>query len=59
LNSHAFIFLSFGQKVRKSEECNKDVKFASREPDGFIASNCFMALETAKICQMLQAGMTL
>jgi hypothetical protein len=59
LNRHAFIFLSFCQKFRKSEECNKDVKLSGREPRDFIASNCFMALETAKIYKMLQAGMIL
>jgi hypothetical protein len=45
--------MSFTQKIQKCEECNKDVKTASREPNDFIASNCFMAPGTAKICQVL------
>jgi hypothetical protein len=59
LNSHAFIFLSFNQKIRKSVGCNKDVKLASREPNGFIASSHFMAQDMAKMYQILQAGMIL
>jgi hypothetical protein len=35
------------------------MKLASREPNDFIASNCFMALENPKIFQVLQAGMIL
>jgi hypothetical protein len=35
------------------------MKLASREPNGFIASSCFMAPETTKMCQILQAGMIL
>jgi hypothetical protein len=35
------------------------VKLASREPNDFIASNCFMAPETIPIYQALQAGMIL
>jgi hypothetical protein len=55
-------FFFFSQKIRKSVGCNKDVKLASREPNGFIASSCFMAPETAKMCQIqfvLQGGMIL
>jgi hypothetical protein len=59
LNSHAFIFLSFSQKIRKSVGCNKDLKLATREANGFIASSCFMAPENTKIYQILQAGMIL
>jgi hypothetical protein len=59
LNSHAFIYLSFSQKIQKSVGCNKDLKLASREPNGFIAPSCFMAPENIKICQILQAGMIL
>jgi hypothetical protein len=59
LDSHAFIFLSFSQKIRKAEERNKDVKLANREPSDFIASNCFMAPGTAKICKVLEAEMIL
>jgi hypothetical protein len=35
------------------------VKLASREPNDFIASSCFMTPENAKIFQVLQAGMIL
>jgi hypothetical protein len=35
------------------------VKLASRDPNIFIAFSCFMALENAKIFQMLQAGVIL
>jgi hypothetical protein len=35
------------------------VKFASREPNDFIASKCVMAPENAKKFQVLQAGMIL
>jgi hypothetical protein len=35
------------------------VKLASREPNDFIASNCFTAPENVKIFQVLQAGMIL
>jgi hypothetical protein len=35
------------------------VKLASREPNDFIASNCFMAPENENIFQVLQAGMIL
>jgi hypothetical protein len=59
LNSLALIFLSFSQKIRKSVGSNKDVKLASREPNGFIAFSCFMAPERAKMYQILQAGMIL
>jgi hypothetical protein len=45
--------MTFSQKTRISE---KDVKVASVEMNGFIASKCFIAPETAKICQELQAG---
>jgi hypothetical protein len=38
------------------EGCNKDMKFASRELNNFIAFSCFMAPENAKIFQVLQAG---
>jgi hypothetical protein len=31
------------------------VKLASREPNDFIASNCFMAPEILKIFEVLQA----
>jgi hypothetical protein len=54
LNCHAFTFLSCSQKTKISEECNKDVKLASKGPNDFVP-NCFMAPETAKICQVLQA----
>jgi hypothetical protein len=53
LNCHAFTFLSFGQKTGISEKCTKDVKLASRLPNGFIASSWFMAPENAKIFQVL------
>jgi hypothetical protein len=53
------IFLSFSEKIRKSEECNRDVTLASREPNDLIASSCFMAPESVKMCQMLQAGIIL
>jgi hypothetical protein len=43
LNCNAFTFLSFSQRPQISEECNKDVKLASREPNGFIVSSWFMA----------------
>jgi hypothetical protein len=33
------------------------LKLASREPNDFIASNCFMAAENVKIFHVLQAGM--
>jgi hypothetical protein len=33
--------------------------FASREPNDFLASSCFMAPENAKIFQMLLAGIRL
>jgi hypothetical protein len=59
LNGHAFTALSFSQKTSISEECNKDVNLASREPNDSVASNCFMAPENAKIFQVLQAGMIL
>jgi hypothetical protein len=55
VNSHAFILLSFSQKIRKSEERNKDVKFSSKEQNDLIASICYMTPGTAKICQLLQA----
>jgi hypothetical protein len=42
-----------------SEECNKDVKLASREQNDFLACKCFMAPENAKTYQVLQAGMIL
>jgi hypothetical protein len=35
------------------------VKVASREPNDFIVSNCFMAAENVKIFQVLQEGMIL
>jgi hypothetical protein len=47
------------QKTRISEECNKDVKLASREPNDFIGSSQFMAPENAKIFQVLKAGVIL
>jgi hypothetical protein len=50
------IFYPLDKKTRISEECNKDVKFASREPNYFIASNCFMEPQYAEIFQALQAG---
>jgi hypothetical protein len=59
LNSHAFICLSFSQNIRKSAGCNKDLKLASKEPNGFIASSYFMAPENTKICEILEAGMIL
>jgi hypothetical protein len=59
LNSRAFILLSFSQKIKKYEECNSNVKIASRRPNDFIASVCFMTPGTAKICQVLQAGINL
>jgi hypothetical protein len=49
-------FLSFSQKTRISEEYNKDVKFASRKPNDFIASSWFMAPENEKIFQVLLTG---
>jgi hypothetical protein len=55
----AFTFLSFGQKTRISEEWNKVVKLASREPNDFIASNWFMAPQNVKIFQMLEVGVIL
>jgi hypothetical protein len=35
------------------------MKLASREPNDFIASSCFMAPENGKIFQVLRAGMIL
>jgi hypothetical protein len=35
------------------------MKLASREPNDFIACNCFMAPDNAKIFQVVQAGMIL
>jgi hypothetical protein len=58
LKGGAFTFLFFSQKTRISEECNKDVKLSSREPND-IATKCFMAPEKAKIFQVLQVGMIL
>jgi hypothetical protein len=49
LECHAFTFLSFHQKTWLSEEFNKDLKLASREPNDFIASNGSMAPANAKI----------
>jgi hypothetical protein len=46
-------------KIQNSVGCNKNVKLASRELNNFIASSCFMAPATAKMCQILQAGMIL
>jgi hypothetical protein len=45
--------LTFSQKTWISEE---DMKLASRKLSGFNAFKCFMAPETVKICQVLQAG---
>jgi hypothetical protein len=45
--------LSFSQKTGISEESNTDVKHASRGPNGFIASICFMAPDNVKIFQVL------
>jgi hypothetical protein len=59
LKGGAFTFLSFSQKTQISEECNKDVKLASREPHDFIASKCCMAPENVKILEVRQAGMIL
>jgi hypothetical protein len=59
LDCHAFTFLSFNQKTQISEEYNNDVKFASREPNGFIASSWFVAPENAKIFEVLLAGIIL
>jgi hypothetical protein len=59
LNCHAFIFLSFSQKTRISDEYNKDVKLASREPNDFITSSWFMTPENAKIFKVLLAGIIL
>jgi hypothetical protein len=59
LNCHAFPFLSFSQKTRISEDCNKDVKLASKERNYFIASSWFMAPENSKIFQVLGAGVIL
>jgi hypothetical protein len=44
--------MTFSHKTQISE----DVKLESREMNGFIASKCFMAPETGKIFQELQAG---
>jgi hypothetical protein len=49
LEGHVFNFLSFSLKTGIFEACNKDVKFVSRELNGFIALSCFMAPENAKI----------
>jgi hypothetical protein len=35
------------------------VKDAKREMKGFIASKCYIAQTTVKICQVLQAGKVL
>jgi hypothetical protein len=51
---HVFTFLTFSQKAWISEECNKDMKLASREPNDFIASKCLTAPENVKIFQLLQ-----
>jgi hypothetical protein len=59
LNCHAFTFLALSQKTRISEECNKDLKIASRESNDFIASSWFMAPKNAKIFQVLEAGVIL
>jgi hypothetical protein len=52
----SFSSLTFGQKSPVSEG---HVTLASRELKGFIASKYFMATETAKLCQVLQAGKSL
>jgi hypothetical protein len=54
-----FTFLSFSQETGISEEWNKDVKPASREPNDFIASGWIMAPVNAKIFQVLEAGVIL
>jgi hypothetical protein len=59
LNGHVFTFLSFSQKTEISEDCKKNVKLTSKEPNDFIAFNCFMARENAKIFQVLQARIIL
>jgi hypothetical protein len=59
LEGHVFTFLSFSQKTGILEGCNKDMKFASRELNNFIAFSCFMAPENAKIFEMLQTGVIL
>jgi hypothetical protein len=45
--------MTFSQKTQIPEE---DIKLESKEINGFIVSKCFMAQETVKICQELQAG---
>jgi hypothetical protein len=47
--------MPFSQNTRISEECNKDIKLASGDPNDFIACKCCMAPENAKIFQVLQA----
>jgi hypothetical protein len=59
LKDHIFAFLSFSQKTDIFEWCNKDMKFASRELNNFIAFSCFMAPENKIIFQVLQAGVIL
>jgi hypothetical protein len=48
LKGGAFTFLFFSQKTQISEECSKDVKLASREPNDFIATKYFMTPGKAK-----------
>jgi hypothetical protein len=59
LRTHVFTFLSISQKTRISDNCNKDVNFASKEKIYFIASSWFMAPENTKIFQVLEAGVIL
>jgi hypothetical protein len=59
LERPCFHFLSFSQKAGIFEGYNRDVNFASREPNDFIVSSSFMATENAKIFQVLQAGVIL
>jgi hypothetical protein len=45
--------MTFNQKTGMPEE---DVKVASCQLNGFIASKCFIPQGIAKICQVFQAG---
>jgi hypothetical protein len=57
LERPCFHFSVISQKTVISEDCNKDLELASREPNDFVATNFFMAPENAKIFHVLQAGM--
>jgi hypothetical protein len=55
LETPCFHFSVLSQKTGISEDFNKYMKLASREPNDFSPSSCFMEPENAKIFQVLKS----